>query len=84
MRSNVYGGVPHWFREIPPVLSGNAATYEYREVLPSAAGDWASDWAGARATVLAGAILAGLAGLVLVGAVALLGALGFGIWQLWT
>jgi len=80
MRSNVYDTMPGWLRSVPLTLTGNRATYEYREILPVAK----SERARALATVLAGLMVVGLVALVLVGLIALVGAVGFGIWQLWS
>jgi hypothetical protein len=80
MRSNVYDTMPNWFRGVPLALTRNGTIYEYREILPVAL----NERARARATVLAGLLVAGLVGLVLVGLIALLGAVGFGIWHLWS
>jgi hypothetical protein len=80
MRSNVYDTVPDWFRDVPLALIGNSATYERREILPIAKNERARAWA----TILAGLMVACLAGLVLVGLLTLVGAVGFGIWRLWS
>jgi hypothetical protein len=78
MRSNVYDSMPVRLCDVPPRFSASAVTY--REVLPSST----RDRARAHATVLAGLMLLGLAGLAFVGLISLVGAVGFGIWQLWS
>jgi hypothetical protein len=78
MRSNVYGSAPIWFREAPSAFSGGSATY--RDVDTSLT----NDRQRAQATVLASHMLAGLSGLAFLGLISLLGAVGFGIWQLWS
>jgi hypothetical protein len=78
MRSNVYDTMPVRLCDVPSRFSSVAVTY--REALPSLT----SDRGGARATALAGLLLLGLAGLAFVGLMTLVGAVGFGIWQLWS
>ena len=78
MRSNVYESMPVRLRDVPSSLSAGVATY--REALPSSTGERVR----AQATVLAGFLLLGLAGLAVVGLISLVGAVGFGIWQLWS
>ncbi len=78
MRTSVYDSAPGWFGRTPTEVSNSAAGYEYREIVMSASNERAS----ARATVLAGILLVCLAGLTVVGAVALIGSVGFGLWEL--
>lgn len=78
MRSNVYDSMPVWFADASSAVSGNNAVY--REMVPSLT----NDRGRARATVLAGVMLLGWAGLAFVGLISLVGAVGFGIWQLWS
>jgi uncharacterized paraquat-inducible protein A len=77
MRSNVYDSVPGLLRET--LASGANAACERRDHFISATPGRAQ----ALATALAALMLIGFAVLVVVGLVAVFGAVGFGIWQLW-